>query len=60
MAGRFTQSKVSTYTIGVDESSFTVEFTLTEVTFVDNAIGESKLALAFLPVVRLRPLVLTA
>ena len=40
-----------TYSIGVDESSLSVEFSLVEVALVDDSIGEGELALALLPAI---------
>ena len=53
-------SRLYTYAIWVDESSVTVKFTLVEISLVDHAIWEGELANAFLPVMRLGALVLTA
>jgi hypothetical protein len=49
-----------TATVWIDERSFSMEFSLAEVAFVNNAVGEGKLAITFLPVVSLGPLILTA
>ena len=43
----------------VDERSIAVEFTFVEVAFIDHAVWEDELSLAFLPVVSFRPLILT-
>ena len=49
-----------TYTVGINKSSIAMEFALVEVSFIDHTIWEGKLALTFLPVMRLGALILAA
>ena len=41
----------NTYTVGVDESTFSMELTLVELALVDDTIWESEFSFALLPAV---------